>query len=249
MVRIKNKRGVAIATGVLVAGAVIATAAVATSGNERNVYTGCLSNDGELNKVAIGDLPASACGKDQTQIGWNETSTPAATETGKPTATKKGQKPNPKGGKVVEGPPGPQGPIGPPGPEGPAGPPGADGAPGPAGPQGPKGDKGDRGPRGFRGPVGGIASIPRVRVIPKRFRISGSRAQSVGFKSELCPRNTQIIGGGGSTNKNAFAINSTRRTTDGRQWLVQFTRTDRPPRPLSPIDAQFTVDVYCQPLN
>ena len=75
MLRIKNKRALVITAGVVVAGAVIATAAIAAVGDEPNVYTGCLSKDGTLSKVAAGDAPFAECGgkkKGETQIQWRD---------------------------------------------------------------------------------------------------------------------------------------------------------------------------------
>ena len=92
---------------------------IAVAGGPGAVYTGCLTNGGELIKVAIDTEPAGGCSGQQVEVSWNET-----------------------------GPPGPVGPQGDPGPigaqgdPGPAGPPGPQGDPGPAGPQGVPGPSG-----------------------------------------------------------------------------------------------------------
>ena len=57
---------------------------------EGDQYTGCLAANGNLNKVAVGDQPATPCKPNQTQITWNA--------------------------KGEQGDPGPAGPQGPPGP-------------------------------------------------------------------------------------------------------------------------------------
>lgn len=68
-------------------------------------FTGCLSTNGRVSNVAIGDEPRRRCKRRQTEIHWNQS--------------------GPQGLQGSQGPaglPGVQGPAGPPGPEGPAGP-------------------------------------------------------------------------------------------------------------------------------
>jgi hypothetical protein len=100
-------------------------ASLAIAGSHGDVYTGCLTDGGNVHNVAIGNEPASACAGNQTQISWNETG-PAG----------------PSGTTGPQGPAGPQGLTGPQGPSGPAGPPGVDGLQGPQGPAGTPGSGG-----------------------------------------------------------------------------------------------------------
>jgi hypothetical protein len=57
-----------IATVAVALGAGIAFAGIGGG----NVYTGCLTNGGTINKVAIGNSPAGTCDGNSTQISWNQ---------------------------------------------------------------------------------------------------------------------------------------------------------------------------------
>ena len=59
-----------LAFGAAVIVAIGAGFALANGGG--NMYTGCLTSGGAINKVAIGEDPARPCEDDQTEISWNE---------------------------------------------------------------------------------------------------------------------------------------------------------------------------------
>lgn len=158
---------VAAVVGAVLLGSSVLTASAATGGAAPVQYTGCLKS-GNLNNVAVGTAPASACVKPAVQITWNQTG-----PKGDPGAT------GPQGPAGVAGATGPQGAIGSPGPEGdpgisgPQGPSGAtgadgtdgtDGANGAAGPAGPAGPQGATGAQGVAGPgyVEGTGQIPNI---------------------------------------------------------------------------------------
>ena len=116
--------------------------------------------------------------------------------------------------------------------------PGADGLPGPPGPKGDKGDPGET-------RTTNVTSIDPVLVSTATRAISGSRLRSVPLKA-VCPPGLMPIAGGGSTNVNAFAINSSRVNESNGEpgWQVQWVRT--PGVPISAdIAASFTVNAYC----
>ena len=56
---------------VLVAGALGGVAIAQIDSGD--AYTGCLTDGGSINKVAIGNEPLKPCPEDQTEIGWNQT--------------------------------------------------------------------------------------------------------------------------------------------------------------------------------
>lgn len=90
--------------GALAVGLVLGASAVAMGVDTPPQYTGCLTKDGTLVKVAVGSAPKQACSKTERQISWN-----------------------------AEGPQGPAGEPGAAGEQGPQGDPGAAGEPGPKG--------------------------------------------------------------------------------------------------------------------
>lgn len=112
----------------LAVGLMLGASAVAVAADTPSQYTGCLSKDGLIVKVAAGTTPKLACSKTETLITWN-----------------------------VQGPEGPAGPAGPAGEPGRDGAPGDNGPMGPEGPQGeqgPQGVPGPEGPSGNPGPPG-----------------------------------------------------------------------------------------------
>lgn len=139
----------AAAVGAVLLGSSVLTASAATGAASPVQYTGCLKS-GNLNNVAVGTAPASACVKPAVQITWNQTG-----PTGDPGST------GPQGPAGATGATGPQGATGSPGPKGDpgaigpqglvgatgaAGTNGKDGAAGPVGPVGPAGPQGVAGP-------------------------------------------------------------------------------------------------------
>lgn len=91
----------------LAAGLLLGAAAVAAAADIGTQYTGCLTKDGTLYKVAVGTAPKLACSKTEQQVTWSQT-----------------------GPQGIQGIQGIQGVAGPSGEPGPSGVPGKDGAAG-----------------------------------------------------------------------------------------------------------------------
>jgi hypothetical protein len=58
--------------GALAVGLVLGASAVAVGEAPPNQYTACLTKDGLITRVALGEAPARACAKTETEINWNE---------------------------------------------------------------------------------------------------------------------------------------------------------------------------------
>ncbi|HEX5828868.1 MAG TPA: collagen-like protein [Candidatus Limnocylindrales bacterium] len=102
---------------VLAAGFVLAISAVVAGADPSSpTYTGCLTKDGTLYKVAVGSIPKTACSKTETQITWNQQGPQGL--------------PGDQGAPGEQGAAGAEGPKGDPGEPGESGPAGADGVPG-----------------------------------------------------------------------------------------------------------------------
>ncbi len=189
-----------------IVGAMLTGGVAFAAGNGGN-FTGCLSSDGTLHKVAKGKQPKAGCTGDETEVGWNEIG-------------KRGK----KGPKGTTGDTGPRGSIGPSGDEGirgSNGPKGADnsepgvqGLPGPAGEKGPPGDPGRTGEFGDRGPVGltgergprgdagpkGKTGLPEVGMVVRVFQVVVEhRISRTNTREELtvsCPDGSTAVAGG-----------------------------------------------------
>ena len=123
---ITRERLSGVVVGALVAAALLGGSfALAAPDSAGQTYTGCLSDNGKLDQVAIGDHPSKDCKSKDVQVSWNETGETGAT--------------GPSGPSGAQGPTGPQGATGPQGNTGAAGPTGPQGATGPQGPSGPQG--------------------------------------------------------------------------------------------------------------
>ncbi len=72
--KIKINKRVATAMIVGMLGTIVVSGvAVATSHTSGDTYTGCLTNSGNLNNVAVGNDPTKPCQGNSTQISWNQT--------------------------------------------------------------------------------------------------------------------------------------------------------------------------------
>ncbi len=192
----------------IVIGAML-TGGVAVAAGNNGKYTGCLTSDGEVHKVAKGKKALSPCAAGETKFTWKSKG-------------KRGKR-GPQGVAGATGPQGPVGPKGEQGPQGQTGPPGDKGEPGPAGatgpqgiagpkgetgPVGPKGDRGFAGPTGRtgpkgdlgpEGPVGDPAAIPSgavrdFRFISKTFIIEEDE-RPISYRA-TCRDTERVIGGG-----------------------------------------------------